>query len=117
MTRVQLLRHRIAVLYQSLAIFTLNVLVIFVCLDFVARVAYNARLSLFPTPAQADPRASSPFYRSEPWAAQYWREFLLSRQMRYHAFVLDRRAPFQGETINIDHSMIKFFCLDSSCKT
>ena len=107
MTSLQLLGQRIAVLYKSLAILTLNAIVIFVCLDFAAWVTYKARSSLSPAPTVADPRASSPFYRSEPWAAQYWREFLLSRQTRYHSFVLYRRAPFKGETINIDQEGIR----------
>jgi hypothetical protein len=109
MASLQILGQRIAVLYKSLAILILNAVVIFICLDLVARITYKARNSLFPIPAQsvADPRASSPFYRSEPWAAQYWHEFLLSRQTRYHAFVLYRRAPFKGETINIDQEGIR----------
>ena len=109
MVSLQLLGQRIAVLYKSLAILILNAIVIFVCLDFAAWVAYKAHTSLFPRPAQAvaDPRASSPFYRSQPWAAQYWREFPLSRQTRYHSFVLYRRAPFKGETINIDQEGIR----------
>ena len=109
MGSLQSLGQRIAVLYKSLAILILNAIVIFVCLDFAARVAYKAYTSLFPRPAQvvADPRASSPFYRSEPWAAQYWREFPLSRQTRYRSFVLYRRAPFKGETINIDQEGIR----------
>jgi len=109
MASLQLLGQRITVLYKSLAILILNAIVIFVCLDFAARVTDKARNSLFPRPAQsgADPRASSPFYRSQPWAAQYWREFPLSRQMRYHSFVLYRRAPFKGETINIDQEGIR----------
>jgi hypothetical protein len=103
------LGQRLAGWYPSLAIIILNTIIIFVGLDFVAWVASKTYTSLFlrPAPAVADPRASSPFYRSQPWAAQYWREFLLSRQVRYHAFVLDRRAPFQGETINIDHEGIR----------
>jgi lysophospholipase L1-like esterase len=107
MANLQLLGQRIAVLYKSLAILILNALVIFVCLDFAARVTYKARNALSPVPARSDSRASSPFYRSQPWAAQYWREFLLSRQTRYHAFVLYRRAPFKGETINIDQEGIR----------
>ena len=106
---LQLLGQRIAVLYKSLAILILNAIVIFVCLDFAARATYRVYNSLFSRPAQpaADPRASSPFYRTQPWATQYWREFLLSRQMRYHSFVLYRRAPFKGETINIDQEGIR----------
>jgi len=104
---VQLLGQRIAVLYKTLAILTLNAIVIFVCLEVAARVTYKARSSLFPLSAESDPRASSPFYRSQPWAAQYWREFSLSRQTRYHSFVLYRRAPFKGETINIDQEGIR----------
>jgi lysophospholipase L1-like esterase len=87
----------------------LNTIVLFVGVDLAAWVASKAHhaLSPGPAPAVADPRASSPFYRSQPWAAQYWREFLLSRPVRYHAFVLDRRAPFKGETINIDQEGIR----------
>jgi lysophospholipase L1-like esterase len=109
MANQQLLGHRIAGLYKSLAILLLNTIVIFVGLDFAARVAYKVHAALFlrPTQEDADPRASSPFYRSEPWAAQYWHEFLLSRRMRYHAFVLHRRAPFKGETINIDQEGVR----------
>jgi lysophospholipase L1-like esterase len=107
MASLPLLGHRIAVLYKNLAILILNAIVIFVCLDFAAWVTYKACNSLFPIPAQSDPRASSPFYRSQPWAAQYWREFLISRQMRYHTFVLYRRAPLKGETINIDQEGIR----------
>ena len=108
MTRGPFLRHRLAVLHKSLAIFTLNIIVLFVGLNFVAWVASKAHHAFFPIPAPADPRANSPFYRSEPWATQYWREFLLSRQMRYHAFVLFRRAPLQGETINVDQEGLRF---------
>jgi lysophospholipase L1-like esterase len=104
---LQLLGQRIAVLYKSLAILLLNAIVIFACLDLATRVTYKAHNALFPTPVRSDPRASSPFYRSEPWAAQYWREFPLARQMRYHAFLLYRRAPFKGETINIDQDGIR----------
>jgi hypothetical protein len=104
---LQLLGQRIAVLYKTLAILTLNAIVIFVCLEVAARVTYKARSSHFPLSAESDPRASSPFYRSQPWAAQYWREFSLSRQTRYHSFVLYRRAPFKGETINIDQEGIR----------
>ena len=107
MINVQLLGRRIAVLYKTLAILTLNAMVIFICLDIAARVLYKAHSSLFPPPVQSDLRASSPFYRSQPWAAQYWREFFLSRQTRYHSFVLYRRAPFKGETINIDQEGIR----------
>src|SRR5437879_3195544 len=109
MGSLQSLGQRIAVLYKSLAILTLNIIVIFVGLDFAARVASKVHHAFFPGSAQAvaDPRASSPFYQSQPWAAQYWREFLLSRRVRYHAFVLDRRAPFKGETINIDQEGIR----------
>src|SRR5215510_1414185 len=107
MASLQLLGQRIAVLYKTLAILTLNAVVIFVCLDFAAQVTYKARSSLFPPSVESDLRARSPFYRSQPWAAQYWREFLLSRQTRYHSFVLYRRAPFKGETINIDQEGIR----------
>ena len=47
MASLQLLDQRIAVLYKSLAILILNIIVLFVCLDFAARVADKAHLT-FP---------------------------------------------------------------------
>ena len=109
MASLQVLGHRIAVVYKSLAILVLNAIVIFVCLDCATWAWSRAHNVLVPPSEHAgvDPRANSSFYLSQPWAAQYWHEFFLSREVRYHAFVLYRRAPFRGETINIDQDGIR----------
>src|SRR5262249_12276351 len=49
----------------------------------------------------------SPYYFDKSWAAQYWREFASSRQSRYHSYVIWRRAPFTGMTINIDEDGLR----------
>jgi lysophospholipase L1-like esterase len=101
---VELLGQRVRALYKGLAILTLNVFVVFLCLEFGVRVLYKAREAIFPAPPQpvTDIRANSPYYRSQPWAAQFWREFIASRKSQYQPHVLWRRAPMAGQTINID---------------
>jgi len=100
--------QRMSTAYKGLGILILNVVVVFVCLDLGVRVIYKLRESFFPAPkAVVDPRAKSPYYRSQPWAAQYWREFAASRTNRYKPHVLWRRAPTKGETINIDEQGIR----------
>lgn len=100
--------QRMSTAYKGLGILILNVVVVFVCLDLGVRVIYELRESFFPAPPPAlDPRAKSPYYRSQPWAAQYWREFGASRRNRYKPHVLWRRVPMKGETINIDEQGIR----------
>ena len=100
--------QRMSTAYKGLGILILNVVVVFVCLDLGARVIYELRESFFPAPQpELDPRARSPYYRSQPWAAQYWREFAASRRSRYKPHVLWRRVPMKGETINIDEQGIR----------
>jgi lysophospholipase L1-like esterase len=64
---------------------------------------------MFPAAPQpvADIRANSPYYRTQPWGAQFWREFVASRKNRYQPHVLWRRAPMTGQTINIDEQGIR----------
>jgi lysophospholipase L1-like esterase len=106
---LQLLGQRMSALYKGLGILTLNVLIIFVGLDLGVRVLYEARESIFPPAPEPIPdiRANSPYYRTQPWAAQYWHEMIASRRNRYQPHVLWRRAPMKGQTINIDEQGIR----------
>jgi lysophospholipase L1-like esterase len=100
--------QRASTVYKGLGILILNAVVVFVCLDLGARVIYKLRESFFPAPERVlDPREKSSYYRSQPWAAQYWREFAASRRSQYKPHVLWRRAPIKGKTINIDEQGIR----------
>jgi lysophospholipase L1-like esterase len=106
---LELVGQRISALYRGLGTLTLNVFVVFVCLDLGVRVIDEARESIFPALPEpiADIRANSPYYRTQPWAAQYWREMVASRRNRYQPHVLWRRAPMKGQTINVDEQGIR----------
>ena len=94
---------RVRTWYVLAAILLLNTVAIFAILEVAARTLVRARASLTSEVAEpGDPRASSSFYETQPWAAQYWREFTASRRVRYQPYTLWRRAPFRGETINVD---------------
>jgi lysophospholipase L1-like esterase len=46
-------------------------------------------------------------YASETWTSQYRREFAASDRVQYKPYVLWRRAPFSGTTINLDSDGIR----------
>jgi hypothetical protein len=114
--------QRMTALYKGLGILTLNVFVVFVCLEFGVRVLYKAQAAIVPPALEpvADIRANSPYYRTQPWAAQYWHEMVESRRNRYQPHVLWRRAPMKGQTINVDEQGIRMTpgaeCTDGSFK-
>src|SRR5208337_2872249 len=51
--------------------------------------------------SQAPPTAGASDER-EPWATQYAQEFPQAERVQYKPYVVWRRAPFTGKTINID---------------
>ena len=94
--------------YKIAAIFILNALVAFVCLEFASKAFFKAGdLLMEPAPRAADPREKSSYYSNQPWAAQYWDEFALSRKTQYYPFAIWRRSPFKGATINIDQNGVR----------
>jgi hypothetical protein len=50
----------------------------------------------------AQASAALSVYKSQPWAATYWREEVAAFKVLYEPYVLWRRAPYTGETIVID---------------
>jgi hypothetical protein len=56
---------------------------------------------------EGDPREKVSYYSSKDWAERYWYEMRLSRTQQYYPFVGWRRAPFKGETIEIDQNGIR----------
>jgi lysophospholipase L1-like esterase len=95
--------------YRAIGLLLLNTVVIGACLEGAARVALalRSRVAERPRTLEHDPRERSPYYASQPWAGDYWREFAQSRRVQYHPFTVWRRAPLKGKTINIDQRGIR----------
>src|SRR5215467_15671222 len=101
-------------LYRAVAILMLNALVAFACFELVGLGYFNMTI-----PGRASnpieqlvgeensPREKVSYYASQDWAERYWYEFRLSRKQQFYPFVGWRRAPFKGETINIDRNGIR----------
>jgi hypothetical protein len=104
-----ILVQRVTDFYRGVALLTLNTLVLFACLE-VAALGILKIWSVFSNPAEQEesPREKVSYFASQDWAAQFWKEFKLSRRTRYHPYVLWRRAPFQGTTININQDGIRW---------
>lgn len=101
--------QRIACLYRGAAILVLNTLVLLACLELGAIFVLTAE-SLFSGLAELpviDPRVQLPYYTSQDWAATYWQEFSDADRRNYHSWVIWRRAPFEGATININEEGIR----------
>ena len=106
-----LLGRKMVVFYKACAILILNALVLFAGLELAARIGSKIE-SLMSNPTQqlvgeGNPREKVSYYSSQNWAERYWYEFRLSRKQQYYPYVGWRRAPFKGETINIDRNGIR----------
>jgi lysophospholipase L1-like esterase len=101
--------ERITKIYWVVAILVMNTIVVMPLLELTSvallRVDAAVHRQLGDTPT--DPREKSSYYASQDWAPKYWREFALSRRTQYHAYTVWRRAPFKGETINIDERGVR----------
>jgi hypothetical protein len=93
--------------YKAVAIITLNSLILFVCLDLAATVVDKIWKEPKPVGDEERPRAHVSYYASQAWAKQYWEEFSRSRKSLYRPYVIWRRAPFQGNFININEDSIR----------
>jgi hypothetical protein len=105
----RLSRPKLIDCYKTMAILTLNALLLYGGLELAAFAAFNIRsLGPISSPAQEDPRESPrekvSYYSSQDWAEQYWYEHGLSVTQRYYPYVGWRRAPFKGKTIEIDQN-------------
>jgi hypothetical protein len=109
--RVSAAGRRATAVYRAAGILTLNTLICWICLEIGSGVVLKLAAEVASPPASGndviDIRAHAAYYRSQDWAEQYWREFQVTRKQRYQPFVLWRRAPFQGATINIDQNGIR----------
>src|SRR5206468_7676451 len=94
--------------YKALAILVLNTLLIAAGLELASRALTDVRDRWISANESApDPREKSSYYLGKTWVPQYWREFKLSQKTQYLSYVVWRRAPFTGATINIDDAGIR----------
>jgi hypothetical protein len=109
--RVSAAGRRATAVYRAAGILTLNTLICWMCLEIGSGVVLKLAAEVASPAASGnddiDIRAHAAYYRTQDWAGQYWREFQVTTKQRYQPFVLWRRAPFQGETINIDQHGIR----------
>jgi len=98
-------------LYSAVAVLVLNALLVFACFELAARGVFQmARVISKPTEqlvGEGSPREKVSYYSSQDWGERYWYEYRLSRTQRYSPYVGWRRAPFKGETIEIDQNGVR----------
>jgi hypothetical protein len=97
--------------YRAVAMLMLNTLVIFACFEIAASGVFTMARVIAPPTVQlvgeGKPREKVSYYLSQDWAERYWYEFRLSRTQRYYPYVGWRRAPFKGQTIEIDQQGVR----------
>jgi hypothetical protein len=99
--------HRIVDSHKTVALVTLNTLVLFAGLELAATLVARVWKEPVKMTDEDLPRAHTSYYASQAWAKQYWKEFSLSRPQQYRPYVIWRRAPFKGQFINIDRDGIR----------
>ena len=104
-------KGRSILLYQAATVLIINTLIIFACFELVARGVFKiASMTSKPTEqlvGEGQAREKVSYYSSQYWNKQYWYEFRLSRTQRYYPYVGWRRAPFKGQTIEIDQHGVR----------
>ena len=94
--------------YRAIAILALNALLLCAGLELTGFALWKVTRSIEQQPIEEpSPREKVSYYSSQSWARRYWSEFGLSRKERYYPYAGWRRAPFKGETINIDQNGIR----------
>ena len=98
-------------LYRAVAILMLNALVVFACFElagyFKIKIPNVISKPTEQLVGEGAPREKVSYYSSQDWAERYWYEFRLTRTQRYYPYVGWRRAPFKGETIEIDQNGVR----------
>lgn len=98
---------RISRVYQVIAVMLLNTVVMLLVIEVLAIIAWNALAANIPENRQVRHALDMPYYKSVSWGQKFWEEYPLVNPEVYTPFVLWRRAPFEGETINVDENGIR----------
>ena len=103
-------------LYKAVAVLMLNALIVFACFELAATAFFKIKLPTMtsnPTEqperlvGEGAPREKVSYYSSQDWAERNWYEFRLSRKQQFYPYVGWRRAPFKGQTIEVDQNGVR----------
>ncbi len=92
-------RDRLGAFYRAASLLFFNFFLLLVLLEVVSGLVMSLRLS-----RGMDAWARLSYYQDQDWGEQYWREarfIFQSDPVDYHPYVIWRRTPFSGETINV----------------
>jgi hypothetical protein len=101
--------------YRAVAILTLNAIIVFACFELAAMGLFKVKtLSVISKPpeqrvlvGEGNPREKVSYYSTQDWAERFWYEFRLSRKQQFYPYVGWRRAPFKGQTIEVDQNGVR----------
>jgi hypothetical protein len=91
----------------------LNALVVFACFELAAMGYFKIKIpNVISKPTEqlvgeGTPREKVSYYSSQDWAERYWYEFRLSRKQQFYPYVVWRRSPFKGKTIEVDRNGVR----------
>lgn len=102
-------------IYRAVAILTLNAIIVLACFELAAMGLSKAKaVSETAKPpkqpvliGEGNPREKVSYYASQDWAERFWYEFRLSRKQKFYPYVGWRRAPFKGQTIEVDQNGVR----------
>lgn len=104
---IGLLGKGIVDLYRGIAILLLNTFILLAILELVAIII--ARSGIIPSYRQEvlETYKELPYYTSQDWTEDYWREAAEAENYRYEPYVVWRHQPFDGLTIHINGEGIR----------
>lgn len=100
-------------IYRAVAILVLNAILAVAGFELVAMGYFNFKVptrqakSAERLVGEGTPRETVSYYASQDWAERFWYEFRLSRNQQFRPFVGWRRAPFKGQTIEVDQNGVR----------
>lgn len=103
------------VVYRAVAILTLNAIIVFACFElFAMSISKVKTLSATSKPTEqlelvgeGKARETVSYYATQDWAKRNWHEFRLARKQQFYPHVGWRRAPFKGQTIEVDQNGVR----------
>jgi lysophospholipase L1-like esterase len=102
-------------IYRAVAILTLNAIIVFACFELAAMGLSKVNtLSVMSKPTEqlelvgeGKARETVSYYATQDWAKRNWHEFRLARKQQFYPYVGWRRAPFKGQTIEVDQNGVR----------
>ncbi len=106
-----LLGKRLPAAYKGAAIVLLNTAVLLAALELAAVATSTLTGATIGTTGVVDTLTDHyhrlPYYAAQEWTSAYWRENAAAAVKQYRPYVGWRRAPFGGETIEVDAAGIR----------